>query len=124
MQAKHAVDFVNGLCNRPGYKIRARVTPFALSGTVTLSLEFDTFDSSEPPNFPRKISLAPSVDMDVSDLQYDEELLALVFQFIMEIEAHEWQEFLRLDKAHNYEAPFHPHTPQGRVRAAAYGAII
>jgi hypothetical protein len=124
MEAKYATDLVNGLCSRPGYKVSARVTPFEPVGTITLEIEFDTFDSSEPPNFPRKITLAPSIDVNVMYLRDDKELLSLVFRFIMEVEAHEWQEFLRLDRAHDYVAPFHPHTAAGMAAQMAYGAMI
>ena len=122
MNVIHARDLVNSLTVRPNYKIHADES--WMPGMLDITIECKTFDSSNPPNFPRAITIAPTGQIYVGKMVNDKELLAQVFQLIMRMEAHEWQEFLRLDSAHGYEAPFHPHTVNGQAAAMAYGALV
>ena len=124
MDVSHALNLINNLTVRPGYKIRAERAWGFTPGVIDVTIECKTFDSSEPPNFPRAITIAPSGEIDVTNMINDKELLAHVFQLIMRMEAHEWQEFLRLPREQGYAAPFHPHTIPGQAAAMAYGAMI
>lgn len=124
MDVSHALNLINTLTVRPGYRLRAERAWGFTPGLIDVTLECKTFDSSNPPNFPRAITIAPNVEIDVRGMLNDKELLAHVFQFIMGVEAHEWQEFLRFGPEQGYNAPFHPHTVNGQAAAMAYGAMI
>lgn len=124
MDVSYALNLVNNLTVRPGYKLRAERAWGFTPGLIDVTLECKTFDSSEPPNFPRAITIAPNAEIDVREMINDKELLAEIFRMIMRVEAHEWQEFLRFGPQRDYVAPFHPHTIPGQAAAMAYGATV
>lgn len=111
MNAKKAADLINnGLIFKPGWDVSA--IGFDAYDTVLVRAELLTtnFDREEAPYYRGRIIAGGTFELSTKGSQ-DEVLQRLLTEFV-KIEEHEWREALRLKS--NYDAPFHPHRPEGQ----------
>lgn len=83
---------------------------------VYFGMTFPAFNSNQRLMEARmRVSIRPSVGflLNVGGCRNTLDLMRLVIAAIMKVEEHEAREFLRLKGS--YEAPFHPHKPEGML---------
>ncbi len=133
MFAEKASDLINeNVTYKPDWEVYARPASYMELVTIgksrdwnrqyiTISVEARVKDSNRvyAPNYFRDIWSSWSQTIDVTNIEDDKELYYMVLQFLIGHEIHEAREFLKTDK-NRYEAPFHPHTEEGRRNWAAY----
>ena len=132
MRATEAAEIIRNAVFRPGIKVNARAyDPYssyydefyfsraqghADSTVIELEIVFvDTYDSSyinDAGRYTRRASIAPTVTIDVKDLDEDQ-LLYRVIKWISEAQEHEDREFTRVKRNGRWTAPFHPHNDDG-----------
>lgn len=98
----------NELCYKPGYQVQARPN---YRGMVDVNIDLYTHDSGTP-GYRERILAGGSYEIDCSGSRL--EVMKRLLDKFMEIEEHEWREFLR-DKR-TFVAPFHPHRYDGNAR--------
>lgn len=122
MDAKEAVALINSLGWKPGWKVTATTWQERHQSSIVLDVTFPAADSSFPPDYAAgPVPIHGRYALMVGDCRTWDELLRKVLTLMVEIETHEWREFLRLGPEHDYYAPFHPHTDAGMLRWAKLG---
>lgn len=120
MEPKEAVDLINSMGFKPGWTVGARTWQERHQSSIILTVNFPAPDSSFPPEY--KIPVEGGVHGEyallVGDCRTWDDLMRKVLTLMIEIETHEWREFLRLGAEHDHYAPFHPHTDAGMLRWA------
>lgn len=123
MEAHEASKLINSLGLKPGWTVKARPWSERHESSVLMEFNFPAADSSYPPEY--KIDIPGGVVVTkaimVGDCKTWDEVLRKVLTCVLDIEAHEWREFLRLGAEHDHHAPFHPHTDYGMLRWAKLG---
>jgi hypothetical protein len=112
MDSREACRQINTMALRPGWT--ATAMPYS-DKEVLVDFGLDTHNSNEneAPYYPFKFTRGDYKRIDVRDVSSRNELAAQVIAKIMEIEYHEWAEFLRYPDGRRWVAPFHPHRPEG-----------
>lgn len=112
---------------KPGWNVKAVPVMY---NEIVVTAELDTVDTDDPPNFPVHITTGDVRVMDTTGMRDAVDVTGAILKFVMEIELHEWREFLALQMPDGkYRALLHPHTQEGndnyeRIhgRAFAYSA--
>jgi hypothetical protein len=127
MDVREACALVNeaGMLVRPGYSIEAEPYTQRFQSGVMLHIRFDAFDSSTIVDgvYTDEICVRSDRVILVGDCPGPFAVLAKVLNAVLDIEEHEWREFLRLGPDSDYMAPFHPHTDDGMHRWAHIGRL-
>lgn len=115
MNVESAVQLINQLVYKPGWKISATDHTNRFEGAVQVRIDYPAHASEreEAPNYAREIQTYAEFPMIVVDCN-DASLYRRVINAIVEIETHEAREFLRV--VPTMWAPFHPHRIDGMRR--------
>lgn len=123
MNKHEVVELLSNLSYRPGWTFAARERHYndwwhASSVDVIFTMMFDTVDTDKEyarEGYPERKALEWELPVPSGDYATKDELLRSVFELLMSIELHESREFFR-QKNEGWEAPFHPHKPEGAAR--------
>lgn len=118
MDVVAACKYINDIDYMPGWNLRARVSDHNI---VWLGVDVITNDSSRdlaPLGYPRKIHAGDEFLIDTRDVYTTDQLDDIVIAHLMQVHLHEAREFFRHRQlgSEAYEAPFHPHRPEGQAR--------
>jgi hypothetical protein len=119
MRVDSAVELINNLVYKPGWKIEATAATKRYEGTIKVKVTYPAFNSDrdEAPggysNFIDPDGAYASFNIICEDCD-DVSLYRKLLETIMVIEEHEAREFLRV--VPTYWAPFHPHRVDGMKR--------
>lgn len=110
-----AIDLVNDLIYKPGWKLTATDHTKRFEGTVLLRIDYPARASEreEAPEYAREITTYATFPVIVRDCD-NEALYRKILECIFDIEMHEAREFLRVQPS--MWAPFHPHRIDGMKR--------
>lgn len=116
MEAATAAWWINENVHlMPGYRVRAQANhPSRDPNWVVLQYQIDTLDTDDYWYAPKRITVNPTVDADVSTCKNGADLSRVVLDNLMFILSHEHREGLRVGK--EMLAPFHPHRTDGQRR--------
>ena len=120
MTTSEAIEIINDLIFRPGWRITARPAGW---NKIGITYVIDTVDTNYPPDYLVPRMVGDEFEVDVSQLDADGLLLALLQRFA-DTHKHEDREFLRR-RSEGLNAPFHPHHIDGEMRwyAAQLGSM-
>jgi hypothetical protein len=121
MNAADAAELINSVVYKPEWTIQATPWIERHQDAVKIHFEYPAFNSSEPPEFPTKITARADFAILAGECPDPNTLLAKLAGILMMIEEHEMREFLRVGSA--YDAPFHPHRTEGIDRWARMGHL-
>lgn len=114
MKTREAARVVRDTTTKPGWKF----TPWFVPGGKNLyvHVSYPSFESDRKfaPDFKQPTQLEVVYTLRVDDLTEDDEVRRRLLDIAVAIEAHEWQEMMRVP-SRDYAAPFHPHTDAGKV---------
>lgn len=116
MMVSSAVELVNSLVYKPGWKITATDHTSRFESCIAVRIEYPARQSEKsdaPEGYPNHITTYATFPVLVDDVD-DVGLYRRILEMIMEIELHEAREFLRV--LPTYWAPFHPHRADGMRR--------
>lgn len=110
-----AVDLVDNLIYKPGWRFTATDHTRRFEGSIKLRIDYPARASErdEAPGYDREINTYAEFPIIVRDCA-DVDLYRRIIECIMEIEQHEAREFLRVKPT--MWAPFHPHNIEGMRR--------
>jgi hypothetical protein len=113
---EEAISLVRGLIFRPGWTLEAERAPSYGPGHIYVTATEQTVDTNREyaPEYRKAKEIA---DLDVIDVRFltEDGLMYRLLQWFGRMHEHEDREFLRRGDR-NYEAPFHPHRPEGERR--------
>jgi hypothetical protein len=115
MQMTEALSIVNNLIFRPEWKFRAAAAGY---GRIYVEAVIRTVDTNCPPDYRVSKTIDPGAEIDIERLDEDGLIYAIKTRVIEPVNDHEDREFLRRGDLPGYEAPFHPHHPEGELRWA------
>lgn len=115
MEVDSAIDLINSLIYKPGWRISAKDHQGRFEGTVAVKIDYPAQNTNrdQAPDYPENIETYASFPLVVGDCD-DECLYRRVLDEIMKIELHEAREYLRVQPT--LWAPFHPHRIDGMKR--------
>lgn len=116
MRVESAIELINSLVYKPGWKITAEDHRNRFEGAVKVRIDYPARDSKTedaPLGYPHEIQTYASFPMIVEDCD-DTAVYRRIVAALIDIETHEIREFLRV--APTYWAPFHPHRIDGMKR--------
>lgn len=116
-----AVELINRLVYRPGWKISARTFQERYESAIVVTIEFTAQNTSEPPLYPHAFELHNEFVILTGECPTILHVLRKLLGEILRLEEHEAREFLRLPEDAGYVAPFHPHTDFGMDMWARLG---
>jgi hypothetical protein len=116
MRVASALDLVNSIVYKPGWKITATDHTNRYEGAIKVRIDYPARNSDRPEaaeGYPTEITTYASFVVIVEDCTLDT-MCRRIVEKIIEIEAHEVREFFRLNPT--LWAPFHPHNIDGMKR--------
>jgi hypothetical protein len=133
MTGTEAARYLNRLVLRPGWRLVAKASYDPDYVRVVL-LNYGVRDSDSPPNYDQFVegervwTPMNSYNIYVRDCN-ESKLQAKLLNAILNLELHEWREFLREPSSapgsrHGWKALFHSHRNDGNMRMAQYADDI
>lgn len=116
MEISSALELVNNLVYKPGWKFTAEDHSNRFEGTIRVRVDYPALNSNREKaaeGYPEEINTYATFPLIVADCG-DESLYFRIIEAIVMIEKHEAREFLRV--APTMWAPFHPHRIDGMRR--------
>ena len=115
MEVKSALDLVNAIIYKPGWRISAEDHTNRFEGAIKVRIDYPARASErdEAPDYEREINTYATFPLIVADCD-DIGIYRRIVAKLIEIETHEIREFLRVQPTR--WAPFHPHRIDGMRR--------
>lgn len=113
MRLKTAVDLIEEITYKPGWKLYTRPTPDEKALVLTVYYTCQNSDSEFAPRYDRGAINELDFDFELTDISTTQDLLRKVLNCLIECERHEAEEFFKVGPW--YDAPFHPHTSAGKL---------
>ena len=118
MRIDTAIQLINDLVLKPGWAVTAEDNTKRFEGTVKLNVTYvaANTDREHAPGYADTVpgGARASFQLPVSAFDNDVELYRAILMVMLDIEQHEWREFLRVRST--LWAPFHPHHLDGMER--------
>jgi hypothetical protein len=114
MEIPTAIKLVDQLVYKPGWTFTAEDHSNRFEGTIKVRVDYPALNSNRDQaadGYPEEITTYASFPILVGDCADDLRLYRRLLAAIIEIEAHEAREFLRVPGT--FWAPFHPHRLDG-----------
>jgi hypothetical protein len=120
MKIDSALDLVNALIYKPGWRISATDHSNRFEGAIQVRIDYPAHASEREhaPEYEKEINTHATFPLIVEDCD-NIALYRQVYEKIMEIDSHEIREFLRVQPT--MWAPFHPHRVGGMKLAEKLG---
>lgn len=117
MKVETAIDLVNQIVYRPGWKFTATDHTSRFEGSICVRIDYPAQDTGREnaPDYEKQIETYARFPLVVRDLD-DIGLWHAICDKITEIDAHEMREYFRVSPT--MWAPFHPHNIDGMQRWA------
>lgn len=118
METTEAIERIEGTILKPGWRIEAEDHSKRFEGTVKLTVHYPAANSNREnaPDYTEQIlpDTHASFALQVGLIADGIELYRRLIDVMVNIETHEWREFLRDPRT--LDAPFHPHRIEGMTR--------
>ncbi|MBM0256376.1 hypothetical protein [Micromonospora sp. 4G55] len=115
MEVKSALDLVNAIIYKPGWRISAEDHTRRFEGAIVVRIDYPARASErdEAPDYEREINTYATFPLIVADCD-DVGIYRRIVDKLIAIETHEIREFFRIQPTR--WAPFHPHRIDGMKR--------
>ena len=117
MEVTTALELINGLVYKPGWKVSATDHTNRFEGSIILRVDYpaqstDRVEARE--GYPTDITTYAQEPIVVAECGDETALFRCVIDVILKIEEHEAREYFRVEPT--FWAPFHPHKIDGMKR--------